>query len=245
MLYYQPVWIMSVVLVVYTGLYDVWGRWGYLAYGLIVALPPIVLPIIIVDKADEDRPITQRFWFKANVWIIIITFIGNYFWTHYFYVVLKARYELDHLHQLNNVPVCMYLITHCYFVGYFTVSNILLRKWWLIVNGNLVLWYAAVLLLSWFTAFAETVTIASYPYYHFQDWSKMLTAGTVFYALDFVTSFPFYYQLDEEVGRKKTLQQTVLESLANCMMVTLLLDFWRLFLGPIVGSEPTSVPFVY
>ena len=39
---------------------------------------------------------------RANIWIAIFSFIGNYFWTHYFYTLLGASYTFK-AHELNGV----------------------------------------------------------------------------------------------------------------------------------------------
>jgi len=39
---------------------------------------------------------------QANVWMAIFGFIGNYFWTHYFFNLLGAAYTLPS-HKLNGV----------------------------------------------------------------------------------------------------------------------------------------------
>ena len=39
---------------------------------------------------------------QANLWIAIFSFIGNYFWTHYFYSLLGARYTFPSW-RLNDV----------------------------------------------------------------------------------------------------------------------------------------------
>jgi cycloeucalenol cycloisomerase len=91
---------------------------------------------------------------QANVWIWLFGFVGNYFWTHYFYKVLGASYSFpvtimlndvrptpgapfsllcgasDLKQTLRQVPFFLYLITHAYFCSYHTVSTILLRRFW-------------------------------------------------------------------------------------------------------------------
>lgn len=57
---------------------------------------------------------------QANVWIFIFGFVGNYFWTHYFYTVLGATYsfpsyKLNHVSHLNFSP--------CLAVAYCAVSH--------------------------------------------------------------------------------------------------------------------------
>jgi cycloeucalenol cycloisomerase len=42
---------------------------------------------------------------QANVWMAIFGFIGNYFWTHYFFNLLGAAYTLPS-HRLNGVSAC-------------------------------------------------------------------------------------------------------------------------------------------
>ena len=39
---------------------------------------------------------------QANVWIAVFGYVGNYFWTHYFFKVLGASYTMKS-HRLNNV----------------------------------------------------------------------------------------------------------------------------------------------
>lgn len=80
-------------------------KWGYMCIGLAAGLPVLVLPAVLSPRADADKPLTQRYWFKANVWIAIFSFIGNYAWTHYFYDVLGAAYTFP-AHELNGVRPC-------------------------------------------------------------------------------------------------------------------------------------------
>ena len=78
------------------------GKVGYMAIGLGAAVPCVILPWLLEHKADRRKPWSQKFWVKANVWIAIFSFIGNYFWTHYFYTVLGAKYTFPSW-RLNNV----------------------------------------------------------------------------------------------------------------------------------------------
>ena len=76
---------------------------------------------------ESKKPLFERYSFKANLWIAIFSFIGNYWYTHYFYSVLSAKYTFP-AHRLNDVPISMYFATHFYFVTYHTFSNLMLRK---------------------------------------------------------------------------------------------------------------------
>ena len=108
---------------------------------------------------------------KANIWVAIFSYVGNYFWTHYFYKVLGAAYSFPVEIELNGVPVFLYLITHGYFAFYFTLSTMVIRR---VRTGlspemssvtRLVVMILLITLMSWATAFMETFTISSVPYY--------------------------------------------------------------------------------
>lgn len=62
----------------------------------------------------------------------------------------------------------------------------------------------------------------------------MYTIGSLFYAIYFWFSFPMYFWMDEH--EDWSIWQAIQSSLAAGMGVTILLDFWRLAIGPISGS---------
>eukprot|EP01126_Amoeba_proteus_P058416 TRINITY_DN7534_c0_g1_i2.p1 TRINITY_DN7534_c0_g1~~TRINITY_DN7534_c0_g1_i2.p1 ORF type:complete len:149 (+),score=4.36 TRINITY_DN7534_c0_g1_i2:80-526(+) len=128
--------------------------------GLSLSVPNFLIPNVFPAKEDERLPFSRRYVTKAYLWIAIFNFIGNYFWTHYFFVCLGARYTFPITITLNGVPVPLFLITQSYFTTYFVISNIVLRFF-----KNLrvsIFGYALVVgLMSWFFAFMETWTIQS------------------------------------------------------------------------------------
>jgi hypothetical protein len=81
------------------------GQWftgtHYMITGLIIALPPMILPFLFPGP-DAAIPWHQRYTTKANVWIFILSWVANYFWTHYFYHVLGASYTFQ-AWRLNDV----------------------------------------------------------------------------------------------------------------------------------------------
>ena len=62
----------------------------------------------------------------------------------------------------------------------------------------------------------------------------MYSVGSFFYAIYFFVSFPMFLQLDEDARRRSTVWDAAKEALAASMAVTILLDLWRISLGPIV-----------
>jgi len=185
-----------------------------------------------------------------------MAFTGNYLWTHYFYVVLKARYTFPTTWHLNQVPIYLYLISHAYFCSYHTFSTVVLRRFRtsgfctkLAAHSKLLLLclnVITVFVLGFVIAFMEAFSISSVPYYSYPDVFWMYTVGSMFYGIYFYVSFPMFYRLDEEKDDEWTVSRTTFDSLACCMIVTLLLDFWRLCVGLMMSSHAAdSVPFVY
>lgn len=76
-----------------------------MAICLAAALPCVILPPLLTGSLEKGKPLAQQYWVKANVWIAIFSFIGNYFWTHYFYDLLGAEYTFPSW-QLNKVVQC-------------------------------------------------------------------------------------------------------------------------------------------
>jgi len=75
---------------------------GYLLVGLAAALPCVLLPLWLQPALEAKKPLLHRHWVKANIWIAVFSFIGNYFWTHYFYTLLGAQYTFR-TWRLNDV----------------------------------------------------------------------------------------------------------------------------------------------
>ena len=56
----------------------------------------------------------------------------------------------------------------------------------------------------------------------------MYRVGSLFYAIYFFVSFPVFFKMDEEVQIGCSMRTAACESLASGMLVTIILDFWRL-----------------
>jgi len=76
----------------------------------------------------------------------------------------------------------------------------------------------------------------------------MYLYGSDFYFIYFIVSFPMHFAIEE--GSKTSLRSTIMNAFATCGMVTLLLDMWRMAIGPIVQNCPFEeaqhriIPFI-
>jgi len=191
--YYTIIWIAIFGYIVISQCYENFTAYSYLIVCGGLALPLLLQPFVYpqgssaTDKniinPDNNRPWHQRYSTKATLYLLTYSFIGNYWYTHYFYSVLKARYTMPS-HRFNNVPIAMFLATHFYFCTYHVcISNGLLRyvdvtyaRGW----KKKMLFVYTVLFLSYFTAFMETLTISSFPYYTFEDRTVAYIWGSAF-----------------------------------------------------------------
>ena len=161
---YSAVWMGIFGSVVVTELYEKFDAAGYFLLCGGLALPLIVQPFVHGRSAGV--------WHagRAQLWIAIFGFIGNYWYTHYFYVVLRARYTMP-AWRLNDVPIAMYLATHFYFSTYHVLANLALRRVrssYAAGPARTALQAALVLAMSYAMAFMETLTISNFPYYDFE-----------------------------------------------------------------------------
>jgi cycloeucalenol cycloisomerase len=260
---YSLVWMGIFGCVVITQIYETYNAYGYLVTCGGLALPLLLQPWlhprasclggVTMVNPDVHRPLHQRYSTKVVVYLGTYSFIGNYWYTHYFYSVLHAKYTMP-AHRLNDVPIAMYLATHFYFSTYHAcISNGILRyvdrryaSGW---RKSLLFWYS-VLFLSYLTAFMETLTISSFPYYSFEDRTMAYIWGSAFYGIYFIVSFPGFYYFDSHIdaagilstkdgvvqqpnggGRSVTLMDAFVTACGHGMIILTLLDFVRLHLG--------------
>ncbi|WOL12778.1 cycloeucalenol cycloisomerase-like [Canna indica] len=234
-----PFWLtLSFGIIVPFKLYERFTELEYLLVGLVSVVPALLMPLLFVGKADSSRCWRDRYWVKANLWIIIFSYVGNYFLTHYFFTVLGASYTFPSW-KMNNVPHSTFFLTHAYFLFYHMISNITLRRLrHFLADSPQSIRLASeatwILSLSYFIAYLETLALANFPYYEFTDRESMYKIGSLFYAIYFLVSFPMFSRVDEKNDEPWDLPRVAIDALGAAMLVTILLDLWRIFLGPIV-----------
>ncbi|XP_015577481.1 cycloeucalenol cycloisomerase [Ricinus communis] len=242
---YTPFWLtLCLGIVVPYKLYESFTELEYLLLAMVSAAPSFLIPMIFVGKADRNLNFKDRYWVKASLWIIIFSYVGNYFWTHYFFTVLGASYTFPSW-KMNDVPHTTFLLTHVCFLFYHVTSNMTLRRLRHAIADlpDKLRWAteaAWILALAYFIAYLETLAISNFPYYEFVDRSSMYKVGSLFYAIYFIVSFPMFLRIDEKPGDLWDLPRVAVDALGAAMLVTIILDLWRIFLGPIVPLSDTK-----
>ena len=244
---YSPIWMAVMGLVMGLGVTERVGECGFLAIGVAVALPLVAVPALVRDERPIGRHWYRTYWFKANLYIAIFNFAANYFGSEYFFDVLGMVYEYPMI-ELNldsalvgsgeqRVPVLMYLLTQAYFLTYHSSAVVVLRR---LRTSRLkvgrLLWPAFVLVVAYAWAWVETKSMAN-PWidnqFYYRDMERMLTYGSLFYSLYFVSSFPIFYGVDEEREANWSLPKTAAAACTASMIMLFLLDFAAAIFGPI------------
>lgn len=244
-LHFAVAWIALMAVIVGTRAFVWFTPEHYLAVGLVIAVPCVLLPIAFPPAGEAHLPLTQRYTFKNNVWVAIVTFSALWIWQIYFYKVLCTRYSFSEgVYRINNVPVALFLITQGYFTLYHAASDMVLRAFARrFPRAPLVAHFVVLIAYCCVVAFAETFTIQNFEYYQIHDRWAMYTYGTAFYAMYFVFTFPMHLGIDEEADSESGQQQwplsrVVINSFAACGMVTVALELWRVSIGAIVPNCP-------
>ncbi|KAK3313172.1 hypothetical protein B0H66DRAFT_569727 [Apodospora peruviana] len=254
----SPLWILSVLLVMQTGILRSWSDAEYFLFSLTIASPSILIPALLLSYRTKSHG--YSYWLKLNIWVFIVVCFGTYFGTHYFFDLMGMRYTFDvvedgkcckwhlesdilgqHRDPRQTVPLFMYLLTHAYFMPYFCILLVAERE---IVKrlrfDGTVGKGLAVLFLSYSLAFAETFVMASpllEDLFAYEDRSKMLKVGSLGYASYFVVGLPMVKRIDTKTcegdNQNWTLARVVIEALATCMGILLLLEVWAKVVGPL------------
>lgn len=254
-LWFIPVFFLLTGISAQTGLGTTSNVWN-LALGFMVWLPYcVILPLIL--RRNQPLPFYRQWWFKFQIYMAVIVFILSYFGTEYFFDVLGMRYDykgvtwyLDSgllgpdqataLAQHKRVPLGMYPLTMAFFTLYHTAAIVIIRR---VTNFGRTFGEAprklafvlAVIAMAFFFAWAETMLFMSAPdqsYAWYEDLHTQLTLGSLFYAIDFLFTFPNIYHLDEHGTRPPwRWPRIMVEAAAMCMGALIVEDIWTLIFG--------------
>ena len=256
-LIYSPIWMALVGTVMLGGFYRGWSDPMYMGFGLLAALPLVVVPWLRPCPEERGLEPWQTSWFRMNLWVAILVGFGNYFGSAYFFDVLGMRYAFPTRWTLDaalvgrsdaTVPLFMYPLTQAYFVSYHAGMLVVLRRIRRALNldrlspgtarwPRQLLLALATLALAYGVSFAETLFMASdaiSDLFWYADKSRMLRWGSLFYACYFLVSLPLLARLDEPPGPMFSPGRAALEALAAGMLVFMILDALALLLGPLV-----------
>ena len=243
-LMYTPVWMALMALMMVTGWAQSVGDKVLLIHAAIVALPILIIPALL-NSRKSATPWHESYWLKANIYLFVFGFFGNYFGSEYFFDVLGMVYHYPNASTNldsallgsgeQRVPLIMYFYTHAYFMTYHATANIVLRRLRnLNIPGGIALFPVMVFAVGYVWAWAETRAMANpmlAESFYYQDMARMLAYGSAIYAIYFIASFPIYYRIDERRGQSWSLWVTASAGMAASMLTFYMLDFVAHWIG--------------
>jgi cycloeucalenol cycloisomerase len=246
----SPWWISAVAGVMVTGVIRNLSEASLMLLSITLTAPPVLLPILLSStRPDRDLPWRQCYWLKLNTWVFIVVAFGTYFGTHYFFDLMGMRYAFDVQWTFEAqvvgqsgqvVPVFMYPLTHAYFMTYFVLLLVLERGMLREISklqGRPAGWLGralVVLALAYGLAFAETLFMANEfmtGLFAYEKHGRMLAVGSFGYAAYFVVGLPMVRRVDR--GGRWTMGRVIIEALATCMGILMLLEVWAKMVGPL------------
>ena len=155
---YSLVWMGAFGVIIAGGLYELFDATAYFVVCGGLAAPLLLQPLLARGPLGRLAPsIGAQHAMRAQLWIAIFGFIGNYWYTHYFYCVLRAKYTMPSW-RLNDVPIAMYAATHFYFTSYHVFANLPIRYVRSVYDAGMrrtTLEVALILAMSYTVAFME------------------------------------------------------------------------------------------
>ncbi len=249
---YSPVWMAVMGATMLTGVYRHFSDPAYVAFGLALGLPPWLLPWLLPGDPEHDRPIWARHWFRANLWVAVLVFVGSYFITHYFFDVMGMRYGFGVDWNLQarvmgrsngQVPLFLYPVTHAYFCTYFAVMVVAWRRVRPALGPRSWSQAGFVIGISYLVAWAETFFMASgviEDVFLYASRERMLAYGSIFYGSLFMVALPLYARLDEhppdEPPDRRGPLALLIESLGAGLAAIVLLEIWAWLIGPLAQA---------
>jgi cycloeucalenol cycloisomerase len=243
-LLYSPLWMASMAVMMLTGWDKQWSDTALLVQGFAVALPVLLVPMLLAARFTTTKW-HESYWLKANLYLFLFGFFGNYFGSEYFFDVLGMVYNYPQVTTTfdsalvgsgrQTVPLIMYCYTHVYFMTYHATANIALRRMrQLPLPAMWLLFPLFVFLIGYFWAWMETTAMANplmASSFYYRKMELMLKYGSAIYATYFVASFPIYYFIGETAHKPWSLLQTAAGALSASMLTFYLLDFAARWVG--------------
>lgn len=246
-LVYSPIWMLLMAVMMITGWVSSFNDTLLLLHGALVALPLVLVPALLRRGKNPENCWYKSYWFKANLYMFVFGFFGNYFGSEYFFDVLGMVYRMPNAttvldssllgHSGQTVPLIMYFYTHAYFMTYHTTAVLVLRR--LMSSGMpglKFLFMPAIFVIGYFWAWMETKAMANplmSTTFYYKDIPIMLAYGSIIYATYFIASFPIYYYLDEKASARWDIFKTIAAGFSASMITFYLLDLCAHLVGSI------------
>jgi cycloeucalenol cycloisomerase len=246
-LIYSPIWMIQMGVMMVTGWAGTFGDKALLAQAIIMTLPLYIVPLFFSPESRSGIVWHKTHWFRANLYLLIFSFLCNYIGSEYFFDILGMVYNFPNATTTLNavllgnsdqkVPLIMHILTICYFMTYHTTAILVLRR---IRTSGLpqvnVIFVIALFVAGYVWSWAETKAMANplmSELFYYTNMDAMLKFGSAIYATFFIASFPIYYFVDENPDEPWDIVKIVFAAFGATMIMFLLLEMCARYVGHI------------
>ncbi|GER46055.1 cyclopropyl isomerase [Striga asiatica] len=219
-----PFWLtLCLRIVVPYKLYESFTEWEYLIVGLISALPAFIIPIIFCWKgniADSSKCWKDRYWIKVSIGFALLFFSLPFLFT---LLICGSCFSVTW--GITSGLIIFSVLGASYTFPSWKMNND--SALYGPLAGEPAVGFQSQLDFRPFILHSISRDCS-----YFQ--SSMYKYGSLFYAIYFVISFPMFFRIDEKPGDWWDLPRVAIDALGAAMLVTIILDLWRVFLGPII-----------
>jgi len=151
-----------------------------LGFSVALMLPCLIQSALFPLPAERRLAWHERYSVKAHLWMAIMSFVSNYWCSHYYSAALVTSSRDIPRYHLNGVPIFLYLCTHIYLLTIHCATNIVLRT---IESRHLpgiprtMLFWTAVLALSSCAAFLQLTLMKNNVLYSFEHMGRNYSLG--------------------------------------------------------------------
>jgi cycloeucalenol cycloisomerase len=235
-LLYTPVWAALAAVVMMGGFAEHWGDLPLLLFGVGLALPALLGPLLLRVPEEAHLPLFARAGVKLSCTVSAFALLLNYSQTPFFFDVLHMHYGFRSTVNIRNNPLFLYFLTIAYFATY---AVLLLMAY----RGSMRLFARAPRFVRLCGAVLACVVVAGLesalnanPFttrlFCYDDMTFVLWFGSIAYGLAFLCVLPVWLGVDEHPGDTKPLGLLLVGVLAAVYVDTLLLDLLRHHVAP-------------
>jgi len=222
-LFYSPIWMAVIALLVITKRFARWGDIGDFTLGLALAAPILLLPVLAPAPGEARRPLLARHGARFAIAVTITSFVQNLLGASLFFEQLGMEYHFPVRWILRGTPLFLYFLTVAYFATYYVLLQIALRPF----QRNPRFHWLARALFGYCVAFAETYSMATRalsPYFLYSKPRFALLIGSACYGTLFLVTVPLFERLDERATGDPPLRELLRDLLAANLLALLLYE---------------------
>ncbi len=217
-LYYSPLWMGIVGVVLVTQAFSRWRDLGHMLLGIGLAAPILIWPLL----REREVPFSRRYATKAALFVLLLSFLQNYFGTPLYFRHFGLTYRFPVTLAGNGSPWFLSFMTVAYFATYFALMATGLHrveKW---LSGLAAPWLRGLLRLgaaagmSYFMALCETLSMQNHylaDYFYYGNKEHMMFIGSLAYGTLLLCGLLVFVRIDADARRPTTLTDVAWQAL--------------------------------